>query len=87
MSRAAGSSVNERTWTALRWERLDARISPEQKDLLERAAALEGRSLTDFVVSSAQAAKYETIRRYEVIELTVRDSVAFGCAHAATSAK
>lgn len=56
--------VNERSWTEPRRERLEARISPEQKALLERAAALEGRSLTDFVVASAQAAAHETIRRY-----------------------
>jgi uncharacterized protein (DUF1778 family) len=45
--------------------------------LLERAAALEGRSLTDFVVASAHAAALETIERHEVIALTARDSLAF----------
>jgi len=39
-----------------RSERVEARFTPEQKRLLERAAALEGPSLTDFVLSSAQAA-------------------------------
>lgn len=58
-------------------ERLEARISPEQKALFQRAAELTGRSLTDFVVSSAQAAAEETIRSHEVITLSVRDSVAF----------
>jgi uncharacterized protein (DUF1778 family) len=60
-----------------RRERLEARVSSEQKMLLERAAALEGRSLTDFVVSSAQSAAMETIQRYEVIALTARDSQLF----------
>lgn len=55
-------------------ERLGARITPEQKALLQRAADLTGRSLTDFVVASAQAAAEETIRRYEIIQLTARDS-------------
>lgn len=63
--------------TPPRRERLEARLSPEQKRLLERAAALEGRSLTDFVIASAQAAATETIQRYEVIALTARDSLAF----------
>jgi uncharacterized protein (DUF1778 family) len=45
--------------------------------LLERAAALEGRSLTDFVISSAQSAAMETIRRHETITLSARDSRAF----------
>ncbi len=65
------------SWTRPRRERLEARLSPEQKALLERAAALEGRSLTDFVVSNAQAAAVETIERHEVIALTARDSLAF----------
>ncbi len=60
-----------------RRERLEARLSPAQKALLERAAALEGRSLTDFVVGSAQAAAAETIQRYELIRLTARDSAMF----------
>lgn len=60
-----------------RRERLEARISAEQKALMERAAALEGRSLTDFIVGSAQAAATATIRQHEVITLTARDSAAF----------
>jgi uncharacterized protein (DUF1778 family) len=52
-------------------------VSSEQKSLLERAAALEGRTLTDFVVSSAQAAALETIERHAVIKLTAHDSRVF----------
>jgi len=63
-----------------RRERLEARISLEQKALLERAAALEGRSLTDFVVRNAQLAALATIQRYEVLDLTARDSAAFAAA-------
>lgn len=63
--------------SARRRERLETRLSPEQKALLERAAALEGRSLSDFVVTSAQAAALATIERFEVIMLTARDSRAF----------
>lgn len=35
---------------AARTARLEARITPSQKALLERAAALSGRSLSEFVV-------------------------------------
>ena len=56
------------------------RLSPEQQALLARAAALEGRSLTDFVMASAQAAALATIQRHEVILLTARDSEAFAAA-------
>jgi len=58
-------------------ERLEARITPEQKALFQRAADLTGRSLTDFVVSSVQAAAEATIRTHQVLELTARDSEAF----------
>lgn len=58
-------------------ERLEARISAEQKALFQRAADLAGRSLTDFVVSSAQAAAEETIQRHQVLELTARETDAF----------
>ncbi len=60
--------------TTMKRERIGARITPEQKALLQRAADLTGRSLTDFVVASAQAAAEETIRRHQVIQLTARDS-------------
>jgi uncharacterized protein (DUF1778 family) len=69
---------NERSASrAARRARLEARVSPEQKSLLERAAALEGRTLTDFVVASAQQVALETIERHEVLALTARDSLAF----------
>ena len=55
-------------------ERLEARVSPDQKELIQRAAALTGRSLTDFVVSSAQAAAEEAIRTHAVIRLSARDT-------------
>lgn len=60
-----------------RVERLEARISAEQKALLQRAAALSGRTLTDFVVGSAQEAAARVIERHQMLELTARDSAAF----------
>ena len=60
-----------------RSERVEARVTPEQKKLLERAAALEGRSLTDFVVSSAQTAAADTISRHELLKLTPDDQEVF----------
>jgi len=58
-------------------ERLEARVTREQKELLQRAANLTGRSLSDFVVDSAQRAAQEAIYTHEVIELTEQDSRAF----------
>lgn len=58
----------------LHTERLGARVPAAVKRHIERAAELSGRSVSDFMISSAQAAADETIRRYAVIELTARDS-------------
>jgi uncharacterized protein (DUF1778 family) len=58
-------------------ERLEARLSREQKELLQWAADLEGRSLTDFVVSHAQNAALQTISEHTVIKLSRADSIAF----------
>jgi len=58
-------------------DRLEARITPEQKELLQQAAAIEGTSLTDFVVRSAQRAAEQTIRDHVTIALTARESQAF----------
>jgi len=43
-------------------ERLEARISPENKELFQRAADIQGRTLTDFVVSSLVSAANQIIQ-------------------------
>lgn len=58
-------------------ERLEARITPAQKEILQRAAELEGRSLTDFVVSSAQAAARLIIAQHEILLLSAKDREVF----------
>src|SRR5687768_9754268 len=66
-----------KTHRAAKSERLEARVTQEQKELLQRAAELQGQSLTDFVVASAQRAAEATVREHNVITLTARDSRAF----------
>ena len=58
-------------------ERLEARVTPQQKELLQYAAELQGLSLTDFLVTSAQRIAEAAIREHNVITLTKRDSMAF----------
>ncbi len=69
--------VRRSTLAGEKSERVAARITPDQKMLFQRAAALHGRSLTDFLVASAQEAAEKTIRSHEVITLSARDSKAF----------
>jgi uncharacterized protein (DUF1778 family) len=60
-----------------RAQRLETRVTPEQKTLIERAAAVEGRTVTDFVLTSVQAAARRAIEAHRKLELSVRDSDAF----------
>jgi uncharacterized protein (DUF1778 family) len=57
--------------------RLEARISPEIKALLQKAADLEGRTLTDFVIASVQASAYRVIEQHQLLKLSIEDSEAF----------
>jgi uncharacterized protein (DUF1778 family) len=50
-------------------QRLEARVTPEQKRLIERAATLRGTTITEFVVRSAQEAATNTIKDFEVLLL------------------
>jgi uncharacterized protein (DUF1778 family) len=57
--------------------RLEARISQETKALVQKAADLEGRTLTDFVVASVQAAAYRVIEHHQTLKLSIEDGEAF----------
>jgi uncharacterized protein (DUF1778 family) len=57
--------------------RFDARLSEEQKLLIQRAADLEGRTMTDFVLHSAEAAAERTVERRAMLILTARETEAF----------
>lgn len=57
--------------------RLEARISTELRSQLKRAAELEGRTVTDFVVSAVRSAAQEAIERAEVIRLSRADQERF----------
>ena len=56
--------------------RFDARLTEEQKLIIQRAADLEGRSMTDFVLHSAQVAAEQAIEKRAILVLSVRDSEA-----------
>lgn len=61
----------------VRGERLEARITADQKSLIERAAALQGRSVTDFVLTSVQEAARRAIEEHQRLDLSLRDSETF----------
>ena len=57
--------------------RLEARIGIETKALLQKAAELEGRTLTDFVVAAVLAEARRVIKQHQTLKLGIEDSEAF----------
>ncbi len=62
---------------ATKQSRLEARITSDTHSLLKRAAEIEGRTVTDFVVAAAREAALQTIERNEVIRLSREASERF----------
>lgn len=56
-----------------RTSRIEARIAPEALLIVKRAAELQGRSISDFVVAAAQAEAHRTIEATQIIRLSVED--------------
>jgi len=50
-------------------QRLEARVTTDQKALIERAACVQGRTVTDFVVSALQEAAKRAIEEQTVWQL------------------
>jgi uncharacterized protein (DUF1778 family) len=57
--------------------RLEARISTELHAMLKRAAELQGRTMTDFVVAAVQDAAQHAIEQAEVVRLSLADQECF----------
>ena len=51
--------------------RLEARLPPDVHALLKRAAQMQGRTLTDFVVTAARDEACRMIERGQIIRLSV----------------
>jgi uncharacterized protein (DUF1778 family) len=58
-------------------ERLEARVPANLKTMFQRAADLEGVTLSDFVITALVARSRVTIREHEVITLTGRNREVF----------
>lgn len=56
-----------------RTTRLEARIAPEVLATVRRAAEIQGRSISDFVVTAAQEVARKTIEDAHIIRLSVSD--------------
>lgn len=53
--------------------RLEARLPHDVHALLKRAAEIQGRTLSDFVISAAREAAHRAIEETEIIRLSIDD--------------
>ena len=60
-----------------RSERLEARITRGQKDLFKKAAQLQGRTLSDFIVHAASEAATRVVEEHQVLSLTGEEQAVF----------
>ena len=58
-------------------ERLEDRVSRAQKRFFQRAAALKGLTLTDFMIESLQTAASFAVEEHDVLKLTVEEKRKF----------
>ena len=61
----------------VRSSRLEARITPEALAVVKRAAEIQGRSVSDFVVAAAQDAAQKAIEETQLVRLSLEDQIAF----------
>lgn len=74
MPRARATVRKERR---AREARLGFRVDDRTKEMVERAAGLERRSLTDFCLTALSEAARQTIARRQTLALSARDRQAF----------
>lgn len=60
-----------------RTERVEARIAPDVLEVVRRAAEIEGRSVSDFLVGAAQEAAHRTIEQTQIIRLAIEEQQRF----------
>ena len=57
--------------------RLEARIPVEIHQMLRHAAAIQGRTLTDFIISAVRSEAEKAIAQHHAVSLSMRDQLAF----------
>lgn len=57
--------------------RLEARISPDLHAVVKRAAEIQGRTMTDFVIHALQSAASQAIEQADQVRLAMADQEVF----------
>ena len=63
--------------TATRTARIEARVTPEALALVRQAAALQGRSVSSFIMAAAEAAAREAVADANTVRLSPEDYALF----------
>lgn len=74
---AMSHALKRPTKSRPRSARLDARLPPDVHAAIKRAATLQGRSVTDFVIAAAHEAATRTIADTDIIRLALEDQRRF----------
>ncbi len=62
---------------SLKTERIEARVEPEVRNLINEAAELEGCSVSEFLVASAKERAERALHHQTVIRLTTESQIRF----------
>ncbi len=65
------------TLAAAKKERINLRLKQSAKNLIERAATLEGKTVSSFILSSALASAEKTVHEHESVQLKEQDAQRF----------
>ena len=60
---------------AAKTTRFEARLTPYTRKIIQRAAEIQGRSMSDFVVAAAAEAAERAVKDAQIIELTLDDQL------------
>ena len=60
-----------------RSERIEARTTPDTLAIVRRAAEIQGRSVSEFVISAAERAARQTIEEEQILRLSASDQLRF----------
>lgn len=71
------SSANHPSAAKPRTARLEARISADLHAALKRAAEIQGRTMSDFVIASVEEATRRALEEAEIIRLSLADQKRF----------
>lgn len=66
-----------RATTDIKLDRINLRLQHQVKQVLERAAGFEGKTISNFILTSALAQAEKTIHEHEAMNLNRLDSEAF----------